>query len=77
MGESVRSVITAKGDELKAGDAIMLNSPYNGGTHLPDITVVTPWFAESAKPLFFLACTPCGHRRDYAGFHAFGEPSHR
>jgi 5-oxoprolinase (ATP-hydrolysing) len=55
MGESVRSVIHACGETLSSGDAIMLNSPYNGGTHLPDITVVTPWFSDSDTPMFFLA----------------------
>jgi 5-oxoprolinase (ATP-hydrolysing) len=73
MGESVRSVIAAKGDELGPGDAIMLNSPYNGGTHLPDITVVTPWFAESAKPLFFLASR--AHHADIGGITPGSMPS--
>ncbi|MDH4107697.1 MAG: hydantoinase B/oxoprolinase family protein [Gammaproteobacteria bacterium] len=65
MGESVRSVIAAKGGELGPGDAIMLNSPYNGGTHLPDITVVTPWFAGAGRPLFFLASR--AHHADIGG----------
>jgi len=73
MGESVRSVITAKGDKLKPGDAIMLNSPYNGGTHLPDITVVTPWFADSIKPLFFLASR--AHHADIGGITPGSMPS--
>jgi 5-oxoprolinase (ATP-hydrolysing) len=73
MGESVRSVITAKGGELKPGDAIMLNSPYNGGTHLPDITVVTPWFADSDRPLFFLASR--AHHADIGGITPGSMPS--
>jgi len=73
MGESVRSVIAAKGDELKPGDAIMLNSPYNGGTHLPDITVVTPWFADSDGPLFFLASR--AHHADIGGITPGSMPS--
>ena len=73
MGESVRSVIMAKGSELQPGDAIMLNSPYNGGTHLPDITVVTPWFADSAKPLFFLASR--AHHADIGGITPGSMPS--
>ena len=73
MGESVRSVISAKGGELKPGDAIMLNSPYNGGTHLPDITVVTPWFADSDKPLFFLASR--AHHADIGGITPGSMPS--
>ena len=55
MGESVRSVIDNLGETLSPGDAVMLNSPYNGGTHLPDITVVTPWFDNSDSVQFFLA----------------------
>jgi 5-oxoprolinase (ATP-hydrolysing) len=73
MGESVRSVIAAKGDELRPGDAIMLNSPYNGGTHLPDITVVTPWFAEAGTPLFFLASR--AHHADIGGITPGSMPS--
>ena len=73
MGESVRSVMTAKGSELRPGDAIMLNSPYNGGTHLPDITVVTPWFAESDTPLFFLASR--AHHADIGGITPGSMPS--
>jgi len=73
MGESVRSVIIAKGSELRPGDAIMLNSPYNGGTHLPDITVVTPWFADSSEPLFFLASR--AHHADIGGITPGSMPS--
>ena len=73
MGESVRSVIAAKGGELGPGDAIMLNSPYNGGTHLPDITVVTPWFADADRPLFFLASR--AHHADIGGITPGSMPS--
>jgi 5-oxoprolinase (ATP-hydrolysing) len=65
MGESVRSVIEHCGPELADGDAVMLNSPYNGGTHLPDITVVTPWFASAGSPQFFLASR--AHHADIGG----------
>jgi len=44
MSESVRSLIEAKGDNLKPGDVYISNNPYNGGTHLPDITAITPVF---------------------------------
>jgi len=73
MGESVRSVIVATGGDLKPGDAIMLNSPYNGGTHLPDITVVTPWFENSERPLFFLASR--AHHADIGGITPGSMPS--
>src|SRR5690606_11323507 len=65
MGESVRRVIAALGSKLKEGDAVMQNSPYNGGTHLPDITVVTPWFANAGTPLFYLASR--AHHADVGG----------
>lgn len=73
MGESVRSVIADKGRELGPDDAIMLNSPYNGGTHLPDITVVTPWFAGDDAPRFFLASR--AHHADIGGMTPGSMPS--
>jgi 5-oxoprolinase (ATP-hydrolysing) len=50
MGESVQSLIQAKGDRLRPGDVYALNNPYNGGTHLPDVTVITPVFWETPHP---------------------------
>jgi len=44
MSESVRSLIEAYGDSLQPGDVYAINNPYNGGTHLPDVTVITPVF---------------------------------
>lgn len=73
MGESVRSVIADKGGALGPDDAIMLNSPYNGGTHLPDITVVTPWFADADRPLFYLASR--AHHADIGGITPGSMPS--
>ncbi len=73
MGESVRRVIADVGDDLQDGDAIMQNSPYNGGTHLPDITVVTPWFAGGTKPRFFLASR--AHHADVGGITPGSMPS--
>ncbi|MEL6322280.1 MAG: hydantoinase/oxoprolinase family protein, partial [Cyanobacteria bacterium J06626_14] len=49
MGESVQSLIHEKGDSLKPGDVYVLNNPYNGGTHLPDVTVITPVFIDDSK----------------------------
>ncbi|HEY9606203.1 MAG TPA: hydantoinase B/oxoprolinase family protein, partial [Allocoleopsis sp.] len=51
MSESVRSLIDAYGDTIKPGDVYVLNNPYNGGTHLPDITVITPVFVSPQPPL--------------------------
>ncbi len=66
MSESVKALITAKGDILKSGDVYVSNNPYNGGTHLPDITVITPVFDKSSpSPLFYLASR--GHHADIGG----------
>jgi len=70
MGESVQSLIRAKGNTLKPGDVYVSNNPYNGGTHLPDITVISPVFAtaqasETAQPLFYVASR--GHHADIGG----------
>jgi 5-oxoprolinase (ATP-hydrolysing) len=66
MGASVRAVIAANGGGLRPGRAWMLNAPYAGGTHLPDITVVTPVFiAEDSAPAFFVASR--AHHADIGG----------
>jgi 5-oxoprolinase (ATP-hydrolysing) len=44
MGESVRAVLRDNEGSIRPGDAYVLNNPYNGGTHLPDITIITPVF---------------------------------
>jgi 5-oxoprolinase (ATP-hydrolysing) len=64
MGESVRAVIRDNEGEIGPGDSFVLNNPYNGGTHLPDITVVTPVF-DNDEILFFVACR--GHHPDVGG----------
>ena len=50
MDRSVETIIRLRGPEMRPGDSYMLNAPYNGGTHLPDITVVTPVFADTPSP---------------------------
>ena len=65
MGASVRAVCK-RHPILKPGEAFALNSPYAGGTHLPDITVVMPVFgAGAASPAFFVAAR--GHHADVGG----------
>jgi 5-oxoprolinase (ATP-hydrolysing) len=46
MGESIKTVIRKNAGRMKPGDVYVLNDPYNGGTHLPDVTVITPVFAD-------------------------------
>ena len=67
MSESVEALIADKGDTLQPGDVYMLNNPYNGGTHLPDITVITPVFTNTntKTPLFYVASR--GHHADIGG----------
>ncbi|MFE2559328.1 hydantoinase B/oxoprolinase family protein [Streptomyces sp. NPDC059352] len=47
MGESIKEVLRRRGDDLRPGDVYAINDPYHGGTHLPDVTVVTPVFGEA------------------------------
>ncbi|MEM8827463.1 MAG: hydantoinase B/oxoprolinase family protein, partial [Pseudomonadota bacterium] len=72
MGESVRTIMASRGDArdgrgIRPGDAYALNSPYAGGTHLPDITVVMPVFADDTDdaPAWFVAAR--GHHADIGG----------
>ena len=66
MGASVRAVMRAQAANLVCGDSWLLNSPYHGGTHLPDITVVTPVFmAARGQPDFFVASR--AHHADIGG----------
>jgi len=65
MSEAIKSVI-AHNPEMEPGDAYVLNAPYNGGTHLPDITVVKPIFDETTgERIFYVASR--GHHSDIGG----------
>ncbi|WP_366556352.1 hydantoinase B/oxoprolinase family protein [Aquibaculum sediminis] len=66
MSESIRVVIRQNRDRLAPGDVYMLNAPYNGGTHLPDITVVTPVFNEAETEILFYVASR-GHHADVGG----------
>jgi 5-oxoprolinase (ATP-hydrolysing) len=71
MGESIAAVVRARGDNrdgrgMRDGDVYMLNAPWNGGTHLPDITVIMPVFlTDRSAPAFFVAAR--GHHADVGG----------
>jgi 5-oxoprolinase (ATP-hydrolysing) len=66
MGESVRVILEKRAGAMKPGDAFVLNAPYAGGTHIPDVTVVTPVFlAGESTPLFYTAAR--GHHADIGG----------
>jgi 5-oxoprolinase (ATP-hydrolysing) len=66
MSESIKTVIT-RNPAMREGDVYVLNDPYHGGTHLPDVTVVTPVYlaAGDAKPSFYVASR--GHHADIGG----------
>jgi 5-oxoprolinase (ATP-hydrolysing) len=66
MGESVRTVLRRRGPTLKPGDVIALNNPFNGGTHLPDITVITPVFDDAGTRIDFFVASR-GHHADIGG----------
>jgi 5-oxoprolinase (ATP-hydrolysing) len=66
MGESVRTVLRHRGDTLRPGDVVALNNPFNGGTHLPDITVITPVFDAPGKAIQFFVGSR-GHHADIGG----------
>ncbi|MEA3011551.1 MAG: hypothetical protein QOD42_96 [Sphingomonadales bacterium] len=72
MGDSIRTIIAARGEGrdgrgMKPGDVYVLNAPYRGGTHLPDITVIMPVFADDADaaPAWYVAAR--GHHADIGG----------
>ncbi|MBV7378805.1 hydantoinase B/oxoprolinase family protein [Maritimibacter dapengensis] len=64
MSAAIRTVIAQVGEDVSPGDAYMLNSPFNGGTHLPDVTVVTPVFVDG-RAAFWLGSR--GHHADIGG----------
>ena len=76
MGESIKTVIAKNAGKMKPGDVYVLNDPYNGGTHLPDVTVITPVYLEGVSPsslgegrgegpLFYVGSR--GHHADIGG----------
>ncbi len=65
MGESVKAMVKANPDGMRPGDVYVTNDPYHGGSHLPDVTVVTPVFSESNELLFLVANR--GHHADIGG----------
>ncbi len=66
MDRSVETVIRERAGSIRPGDVYMLNAPYNGGTHLPDITVVTPVFDEQEQSILFWVASR-GHHADIGG----------
>ena len=66
MGESIQTVIKENQGRMQPGDVFVLNDPYHGGTHLPDITVITPVYLDGHKdPVFYVGSR--GHHADVGG----------
>ena len=66
MGESIQTVIHQNAGRMKRGDVYVLNDPYNGGTHLPDVTVITPvYVGDEEEPTFYVGSR--GHHADIGG----------
>ena len=66
MGESIRTVIRENSGSMHPGDVYVLNAPYNGGTHLPDVTVITPVFDDAGNHILFYVGSR-GHHADIGG----------
>ena len=64
MGESIKTVVRENAATMQPGDVYVLNDPYHGGTHLPDITVITPVYLDG-KPTFYVGSR--GHHADVGG----------
>ncbi|MGA8048965.1 MAG: hydantoinase/oxoprolinase family protein, partial [Burkholderiales bacterium] len=66
MGESIKTVIRENAGRMRPGNVYMLNAPYNGGTHLPDVTVITPVFDDAGREILFYVGSR-GHHADIGG----------
>ncbi|MBM9537475.1 hydantoinase B/oxoprolinase family protein [Desulfobulbus alkaliphilus] len=66
MGESVRAILRDNRARMRPGDVFMQNAPYNGGTHLPDVTVITPCWDQTGQEVLFLVGSR-GHHADIGG----------
>ncbi len=66
MSESIKTVIRGRAGRMRKGDAYALNAPYNGGTHLPDVTVIKPVFDKTGRAAIFYVAAR-GHHADIGG----------
>jgi len=75
MQEAVQYQIRTRGDDIRAGDVLLSNHPSAGGSHLPDLTVITPVFwGNQSAPVFFVASR--GHHADIGGVTPGSMPPH-
>lgn len=66
MSESVRVILRQNAGKIRPGDVFMMNNPFNGGTHLPDVTVITPVFDEAGTRIIYTVASR-GHHADIGG----------
>ena len=66
MSESIKTIIRENSHTMNSGDAFLINAPYNGGTHLPDITLIKPVFDDGNENVIFYVATR-GHHADIGG----------
>jgi 5-oxoprolinase (ATP-hydrolysing) len=66
MSESIKTVMRENAGRMRAGDCYVVNDPYNGGTHLPDVTVITPVFDRAGRDILFYVGSR-GHHADIGG----------
>ncbi|MGJ5748905.1 5-oxoprolinase (ATP-hydrolysing) [Streptomyces puniciscabiei] len=74
MGESIKEVLRRNQGSIRPGDVYAINDPYHGGTHLPDITVVTPVFDDAGERLLFLVASR-GHHAEIGGISPGSMPA--
>src|SRR5690606_1918622 len=75
MGASVREVIRRRGADLRPGDVYAVNDPYHGGTHLPDVTVITPVLDSAGREILFFVASR-GHHAEIGGLTPGSMPAH-
>ena len=66
MSEAIKTVVRLNKDNIYPDDVFVLNAPFNGGTHLPDVTVITPVFNKNGKEIIFFVASR-GHHADIGG----------
>lgn len=66
MSDSVKKILSDNADDIRPGDVFMMNNPFNGGTHLPDVTVISPVF-DAAGETIIATVASRGHHADIGG----------
>jgi 5-oxoprolinase (ATP-hydrolysing) len=75
MGASVQEVIRRRAGRMKPGDVYAVNDPYHGGTHLPDVTVITPVYDQPGREILFYVASR-GHHAEIGGLTPGSMPAH-